>query len=97
MKIKEYGQLMREKYKELMPLTIPGEAKKTKADIDRITQAHEDQKLKKMMSETYCASVFLPCHHDHTKNENASGNKVEVLVAHQDLVNIDMLTIAEIP
>ena len=49
------------------------------------------------VTNTFVASMYLPCHHDSSKAPTISGNKVEVVIAHPDVDHVDVLTIPEIP
>ena len=95
--IKEYGQLIREKYAQLIPYPRGKFRAVDPADVIKDNHRCDIRRIVEQGQDTFCASVFLPCHHALNKSENASGHSVEIVVAHPQMDNIDFLVIADIP
>ena len=88
---------MRERYEKLIPYPRGKFRAIKKEDVIKDNHNCDVRRIYEQGQDTFCCSVFLPCHHDLNKKENVSGQNIEVLVAHPDIINTDILTIAEIP
>ena len=95
--IKEYGKLMRELYEKLIPYPRGRQRAIKKEDVIRDNHNCDVRRIVEQCQDTFCASFFLPCHHDLSKKDNSSGQNVEILISHPEMGNTDILTIEEIP
>ena len=95
--LKEYKQLVDRKYEKLFQYP---DGTNRSADLADVYHCHREvsrKRLAAMTERTFFASMYLPCHHDSSKQPTISGNKIEAVIAHPHVDNIDVLTIQEIP
>ena len=95
--IRKYGQLIREKYEQLIPYPRGKLRAVDPADVIKDNHKCDVRRIVEQGQDTFCASVFLPCHHGLSKSENPSGHSVEILVAHPQMASVDLMVIPEIP
>ena len=95
--LKEYSKLITETYEELYPYPRGVARRVDPAQAEEDNLRVDIQRLEAIASETFLASIFLPCHHDLEKKVTASGLRAEVVVAHPNWAHVDLLCIPEIP
>lgn len=55
------------------------------------------KRLEAIRKETYLVSTYLPCKHDSGAPKTVSGLKVEIMVCHPDMDNVDLLALPVLP
>lgn len=65
--LSEYNESIEEVYEDLYPSPEPSEGSFDLYDAARTSQELNADRLNAIAKDTFLASVFLPCHHDHEK------------------------------
>ena len=95
--IKEYCELIIQKYDQIHQYARGGKKKSTPA-LQEIDNFKVDMmKLEAISKETFLACAYLPCHYDPNNTQTVSGLKIEVMICHPKMMNVDLIGIISIP